>query len=201
MTQSFSEASIGPRIDLQEFRLPPHVGRRLATLFDHDEPITSGDEWVTAMRQALEANRGRAPTEADLCHAEDGAHTVDIGGERQSFVCVLDPLIVSFLRGEPGRVESETPEDDGGVTVDITADGAVADPADAVVSLGVSHHVGDEPPTPETVYRQVCGYIHVFGSAEEYERWADGVDAATTSVTVDTGVAVARELATALFEN
>lgn len=200
--QSFPSDSIGPEMTLDAFRLPPHVGDRLATLFGCAEPITDGSEWVDAMRSALTAQRDDAPTEADLCHAADGAHTIEIEGERESFVCVLDPLVLPFLCGAPGRIESTTPSGDDRVTVQIDADGAAATPETAVVSLGISHHV-DEATTPTltTVYRQVCGYIHVFPTPAAYERWAGEVEAATTSVPVETGVAVARELATTLFDS
>jgi len=199
-SQSFTDRGIGPVLELTEFRLPPHVGARLATLFGSEEPITSGSEWVREMRAAFTRQDGDPPTEDALCHADDGAHSVTIDGERDAFVCVLDPLIVPFLRDEPGRVESTTPEDGRTVTIDIDENGATATPESAVVSLGISRHVEADTATPETVYRQVCGYIHIFTTPVEYERWADGVEAATTSVSVETGVGLARELATALFD-
>lgn len=196
-----SDTTIGPEMRLADLRLPPHVGARLSTLFGRSEPIIEGDEWVGAMHAAIETECERAPTEADLCHASDGNHAVVIDGKRESFVCVLDPLIVPFLRAEPGRIESTTPEDGRAVTIEVTSEGVTVTPEETVVSLGVSHHVAaDEQPTPETVYRQVCGYVHAFASPAEYERWATGVDAATTTVSAETGVAVARELSTALFE-
>lgn len=199
--QIFTDGRFGPQIDLDDFRLPPHVGARLAALFGHETPITSGAEWVDEMRSTLETQQGRTPTEADLCHAEDGAHSVETGDDRLSFVCVLDPLIVPFLRDEPARIESVTPQDEERVVIDIDTDGMTVSPDSAVVSLGVSDHVDEETtPSLETVYRQVCGYIHVFATVDEYERWADDVDAATTSLPAETGVAVARELATALFD-
>jgi len=67
---------------------------------------------------------------------------------------------------------------------------------DAVVSLGVSRDAGgDGPPRQEDIYTETCPYIHVFASVDEYERWAGKTDAATTSLPVETGVAIARELA------
>ncbi|PSP93234.1 hypothetical protein BRC91_10480 [Halobacteriales archaeon QS_4_62_28] len=199
-SQSFTDRRIGPELDLEGFRLPPHVGARLATLFGRDTPITTGSEWVQAMRTVFTEEFDRFPSEDALCRAEDGAHSVTIDGDRDTFVCVLDPLIVPFLRDEPGRIESTTPEDGATVTIDIDDGGTTATPESAVISLGLTHHVEADSATPETVYRQVCGYIHVFAAPAEYERWADNVEAATTSVPVETGIGLARELAAVLFD-
>jgi len=45
----------------------------------------------------------------------------------------------------------------------------------------------------------VCPYIHVFEDETEYETWAAATEAATTSVPVETGVALAGGLAEQLF--
>ncbi|MFB6087930.1 MAG: organomercurial lyase [Haloarculaceae archaeon] len=201
-TRSLDTERIGPELTLSELRLPPHVGERLATLFDRDGRFETGAEWVAAIREASEATEGRPPTVDDLCTMPDGAHSVSLEGddETTSFVCVLDPLAVPFLEDRPGTVRSTTPEDGEDVTVEIATDDATATPSNAVVSLGVARDVDAETSVShEGIYREVCPYIHVFASVDEYERWADGVDAATTSVPVDTGIALARELAGALF--
>jgi len=152
-------------------------------------------------RRASERTQDDLPTEADLCYVDDGDHSVDIDGETASFVCVLDPLAVPFLRDEPGIIRSKTPEDGDSITIDVESDGVTADAEDAVVSLGVSRDAGgDGPPRQEDIYTETCPYIHVFASVDEYERWAGKTDAATTSLPVETGVAIARELARELFD-
>ena len=45
----------------------------------------------------------------------------------------------------------------------------------------------------------MCPYIHVFEDETEYETWAAATEAATTSVPVETGVALAGGLAEQLF--
>lgn len=51
------------------------------------------------------------------------------------------------------------------------------------------------------VVRDYADDFHgVLASVAEYEQWANTVDAATTSVPVDVGVAIARELTQELFE-
>lgn len=198
---TFDGDEIGPALDLADLALPPGVGEGLARLHGRDEPVETGAEWVEAMRSSFAATAGGQPTEADLCHADDGPHSVRVGDESASFVCVLDALMVPFVRGRPGTVRSAAPGGGGRVEIDVRAGGAVATPADAVVSLGVARNgSSDAPVAPERVYAEVCPYIHAFTSAGAYERWAGGVDAATTSVPVETGVAIARELAAELVE-
>jgi hypothetical protein len=185
---------IGPKLRLESLALPPHVGERLGQLHGTDR-IERGAEWVTEIHASVRETEGRRPTIEDLCTREGGAHSVEIDGETNSFVCVLDPLMIPFLQNAPGTVRSETPED-GAVVVEVGASGATADPETAVVSLGVSHDVATSGAvTPETVYSEVCPYIHAFQTAAAYERWDRSVDAATTSVSIRTGVALARELA------
>ena len=198
---TFDGDGIGPELNLAAERIPPHVGERLAAMYGRDGRFETYAAWVSAIRTASDRTRDDPPTTDDLCHVEDGDHTVEIAGESHSFVCVLDPLALPFLRQTPGTVRSVTPEDGESITVDVTADGATVDTDGAVVSLGVSRESDVEgTPTTEDVYAETCPYIHAFASVDEYERWADGVDASTTSVPAETGVAIARELARELFE-
>lgn len=199
-SETFDSVSIGPELELANETIPPHIGKHLATLYDLDEPIESWAEWVDAIRTASERTQDEPPTEDDLCYIEDGDHTIEIDGETESFICVLDPLAVPFLRETPGAIHSITPEDGEAITIDVEEDGVTVDTDGAVISLGVSRDVDVEgTPTHEDIYAESCPYIHVFASVDEYERWATGVNAATTSVPVDTGVAIARELARELF--
>lgn len=191
---------LGYGLDLDDFDLPPDVAANLGTLFGSDPPETAG-EWVDEMRAAKQARDGRLPTAEDLCTTDDGRHAFVGRNYRQEYVCVLDPLVVPFLRDEPGAVRSTTPLWEETVEIGVAADGIARSHSDAVVSIGVSDHVdADGDPTLERIYRQVCGYIHVFADGEEYEAWAEDVDAATTSVPVSTGISLAGTLAATLFE-
>jgi hypothetical protein len=201
MTESRLDAdSIGPQLDLDDVALPPAVGERLAALLGRESRIDTCAEWAAAMRSALADSAGRTPTVEDLCTSDDGDHAFEGTGERQSYACVLDPLIYPFLTDAPGTVRSETPVRGETVEIEI-GDGAAISHDEAVVSLGVSDRAGTvDDVTVETVYRQVCGYVRVFADREEYEQWAADAAAATTAVPVDEGVAIARELAATLFE-
>lgn len=197
---------IGPELSLEGVALPPAVGERIGQLFGTDERPRTVADWMTVTRATLGDSYDRQPTVEDLCTSDDGAHTfVDDGGEdgddtSQSYVCVLDPLVYPFLTGESGTIRSTTPVRGATVAFDV-GDGVAVSHEDAVVSIGVSDHVDAvEELTLDTVYRQVCGYVQTFEDREEYETWADGVEAATTPLDAREGVAVARELASALFD-
>ena len=198
---------IGPELSLEGVALPPAVGERIGQLFGTDERPRTVADWMTVTRATLGDSYDRQPTVEDLCTSDDGAHTfVDDGGEdgddtSQSYVCVLDPLAYPFLVDEPGTVRSETPVRENEVVFEVGRDGVTVTPGDAVVSVGVSDHVDAvETVTFETVYRQVCGYIHAFEDEAEYEQWAGEVEAATTSLPAEEGVALAREIAVTLFD-
>lgn len=200
-TTTFDTDSIGPRIDLAEITLPPHVGAQLASLYGRAERFATADEWAVAVRESTTAVQGRTPTVEDLCYLDDGLHTVERGGESDSFVCVLDPLVVPFIESRPATIRSVTPEDEATVTFDVGTDGVSVEPIGAVISLGAARTgATDDPLSPERIYQETCPYIHAFASPAEYDRWAAGVDAATTSVPAATGVAIARGLAETLFD-
>jgi len=211
--------SIGPKLSLADVALPPAVGERFGRLYGVEDPPRTAADWIAVTRDRLSSQREgqgqeQRPTVEDLCTSDDGAHTfVGEGGRdsgsvtdgdathSQSYVCVLDPLAYPFLVGEPGTVRSETPVRDAEVVFEVGRDGLAVTPDTAVVSLGVSDHVDAvEDVTVETIYRQVCGYIHAFEDEAEYEQWKAGVEAATTSLPAEEGVAVAREIALTLFD-
>lgn len=193
----------GPTIDLADVTLPADVARGLAALYGTDEPIRDAAAWTDANRTAIRDTQGRTPTVEDLCTTPDGAHTFaprNGDDERQDYVCVLDPLAYPFLADVPGTITSRTPVRGEEIEVDVSEDGVAVSHPDAVISLGVSDHADpDAPVTLETVYRQVCGFVHLFADEDEYETWAADADAATTSVPVATGVGLATGLADALF--
>ena len=193
-------SEIGPRLQLRDVTLPGSVGEELARAYGSEQPIETGAAWVETMTDALADEVGRTPTADDLCTSPDGDHTFVGDSEEQSYICVLDPLIYPFLTDTPGTVRSETPVRGETVEVEIGETAATATHDDAVVSLGAAA-TGDpsDPVTFERVYRQVCGYVHIFADRAEYDQWAADVDAATTTVPVAEGIAVARELTTALF--
>lgn len=191
---------IGPKLSLDEVAIPAAIGDRMARLYGVDDRPESAADWIAITRTEL-GSQGHEPTVADLCTSPDGTHTFEGGAESQSYVCVLDPLAYPFLVDEPGTVRSETPVREAEVAFEIGTDGVTVTPDEAVVSLGISDHVDAVGTvTFETVYRQVCGYIHAFEDEAEYEQWAADVEAATTPLPAGEGVALAREIALTLFD-
>lgn len=199
-SETIDSESIGPQLSLEDVDLPAGVSERFRTLYGVDDELRTAADWMAVTRRELAAAHGRTPTVKDLCTSEDGAHTF-VGEGSQSYVCVLDPLAYPFIADEPGTVRSETPVRGAEVTFEVGRESVAVTPETAVVSVGVSDHVdaaGDA--TLETVYRQICGYIHAFEDEAEYEAWAADAEAATTPLPAEEGVAVAREIARTLFE-
>ena len=202
-TNEIDADGIGPRIDLADVAIPADVGRRLQTLYGSDEPPDSAAEWVSQMRAAIDREYDRTPTVEDLCTTDDGAHAFRsaTGDHRQEYVCVLDPIAYPYLTDTPGTITSVTPVRDTEVSVAVDRDGVTTSHDDAVVSIGVSDYVDQvERVSLEAVYRQVCGYVQTFEDQSEYEEWAETAEAATTSVSLPTGIGLAGALSQALFE-
>lgn len=204
MSESTLEAtSIGPTIDLADVPLPPDVGENLQTLYDTEDPPRDAAHWIRVTREEIESRRGRKATVEDLCAASDGDHRfwAADGEHSQAYMCVIDPLAYPFITDTPGTIESRSQVRDEAITVELGADGVAVSHPDAVVSIGVSDHVDTvDEVTPEVIYRQVCGYIHLFTDRAEYETWAADAEAATTSVDVETGIGVSKAIADVLFE-
>lgn len=199
--QSRDIGGIESNQSLETVELPADVAEQMATLYGTDGAPRTVRAWVDEVRAATEDALGRPPTVDDLCATDDGAHAFVGDDERQEYVCVLDPLAYAFLTGTPGTVRSTTPVRGADLAIEVGRE-AVTVPSGAVASIGVSDAVeGGATPTLGRVYRQACEYIHLFANAAEYEAWAADVDAATTSVPAETGVAIARELSAALFDH
>lgn len=194
---------IGPQIDLGDVSIPADVGQQLQTLYGTDRRPATAADWVARTRDAIELTRNRTPTVEDLCTTEDGAHAFAAasGAFRQEYVCVLDPIAYPYVTDTPGTITTMTAVREAPTTIAIDGDGVETDRADALVSIGVADHVGSvERVTPEVVYRQVCGYVRTFADEREYEQWTDTVEAATTTVSLATGIAIAGAISTTLFD-
>jgi hypothetical protein len=199
VNQRIQPSQLGLELHLEQFRLPDDIAAGLGELYDAPPPETAA-AWVAMLRDRKHESDGEPPQIDDLCVADDGAHAFVVDEREQSYVCVLDPLVVPFLTDRPGTVRSTTPERGTTVEIPIGDDGVDYSHPDAVVSLGVADEVDCASCTSiEETYEQVCPYIHVFEDESEYEAWATTTEAATTSVPVETGVALAGALAETLF--
>jgi hypothetical protein len=191
--------TLGLELALEQFRLPEDIAAGFGQLYGSEPPET-GAAWVQLLRDRKREADGEPPSVEDLCTTDDGAHAFVGDDLTQSYICVLDPLAVPFLTDRPGTIRSTTPKRGTKVEIAVGGDGVDYSHPEAVVSLGVADETDCEScVTIEETYEQVCPYIHVFADESEYESWAATTDAATTSVPVETGVALAGAFAETLF--
>jgi hypothetical protein len=198
-TTAIGTDALGLDLTLEQFRLPDDIAAGFGELYGSDPPETAA-AWVQLLRDRKREADGEPPTVEDLCTTDEGAHAFVGDDLTQSYLCVLDPLAVPFLTDRPGTIRSTTPERARNIEITVGPDGVDYSHPAAVVSLGVADETDCEScATIEETYQQVCPYIHVFEDQAEYESWAATTDAATTSVPVETGVALAGALAETLF--
>ena len=199
VAKQITPSELGVELALEGFQLSDDIGAGLGRLYHSDAPRTAA-EWVTLLRDHKRDIDSEPPSIEDLCTTDDGAHAF-LGDEReQSYICVLDPLAVPFLTDRSGTIRSTTPEHGETVEITVGPDGVSYSNPGAVVSVGVADETDcADCTTIEETYKYVCPYIHVFADEAEYETWAAETDATTTSVPVETGVALAGALAENLF--
>jgi hypothetical protein len=133
-----------------------------------------------------------------LCHTdEETGHWGEMDGERYHFACFYDAVIMAAIADEPVDIHTESPDGDvieahslGGVDLSVT-------PESAVFSFGISTDVvtGDDGPTLQDGYQAVCPYVKAFPNREDYEAWAETVDAATVAMPLVGATELARALA------
>ena len=149
-----------------------------------EAPSTLGD-WIDALARVAE--RDGIALDADaLCTTEESPHRATVDGESQHYACVQDPLVLPFLLDGAGpvTVQTESPESGDRITLTVTADRIETEPRGVVLSFGVDADLEgpDGRASPALAYRSFCPYGHAFVTRDEYERWADGVDAHTMAV-------------------
>lgn len=184
---------------LDEQDVPPDLADAMQTAFGLDEPPATLHDWIAATSRLLD-DSGLSVGVDDLCTTEESRHVASVDGDDQHFRCVLDALLVPFLApGEPPvRVRSRSPVSGDVVELSVGRDAVEATPPDAVLSFGFADGVEVPDPAdvdPALAYEWVCPYINAFPSRDEYDRWADATEAATTALPFDAGLELARALA------
>lgn len=150
---------------------------------------------------------------ADLCHtAAETPHRATMGDETYRFRCFFDGVVLAHLADERVAVRTESPAGDP-IGLEASPDGTLGvTPADAVMSFGVAATAAADGPdagvgsddavdgapsvdgaTPEEL--AICPYVRAFPARDDYERWAEGVDAPTVGLPLAAGVAFAAALA------
>lgn len=177
--------------------LPAALADAVAAAFETtDSPRTLGDVADVAARRI---DGSDVEGYEALCVTESSRHAARIGEETEHFACVLDTLVVPFLREaeEAVEVRSESPVSDSAVELLVDREGVAATPESAVLSFGVATDLpppDERRPLPRFAYGALCPYVQAFPDRAEYEEWADRTDAATTALSPATGHALARRL-------
>ncbi|MFB6136983.1 MAG: organomercurial lyase [Halobacteriaceae archaeon] len=178
--------------------IPRPLGENLRVALGLAERPETFADWVDALF-AVAARDDLAVGPDLLCTTEDSPYRAQFDGRVQHYQCVQDPIILPFLADDVDAVDIDTasPLDGEPVRLRVTTEGIDADPSAVIVSVGVAADVDPPPadgPSAITAYGNVCPYGHVFADREEYERWAETVDAHT----MPTSIADTSELARAI---
>lgn len=178
--------------------IPIALGERLQLALGLDERPEIFADWVNAMSQI--ADRDDITVDLDmLCSTEESPHRAQFNGETVFYQCVQDPIIAPFLADEIDSIEIQTqsPMSDEVIELTVTKSGISSSPSNAVFSFGVDATV-EEPPenvvSPIVAYELFCPYGHAFPSFDEYEEWADEVNAVTMAISLEDTFELARSI-------
>ena len=178
--------------------IPEALGEQIRRVLGLDQRPDVFSDWVEALARIAERDGFEMNMDA-LCTTADSPHQARFGDESKYYRCVQDPIIVPFLVDDVDTVEIETrsPVSDSPIELVVTEEGIDSAPADAVFSFGVDASV-DGPPdagvSPAFAYGRFCPYGHAFPSEQEYEEWAEEVDAYTMAVSMSDTFEWARAL-------
>lgn len=180
--------------------IPPSLADSIQSAFDEEERPSTLDDWVTVITRLLDEADISVGVE-ELCTASESRHVAGIDGTDRHFHCVLDTLVLPFLRPEasPLAVRSRSPDGDDMIELTVSPETIEVTPAEAVMSFG--HADGLDVPDPDDIdpalaYRSICPYINAFPTRAAYERWAEETpDAATMAISFPQGLELARALA------
>lgn len=163
--------------------------------FVGEESVATLGEWVTVVRE--QTGGGSMSLEA-LCHSDESTgHWGEMNGERYHFTCFYDAVIMAAIAEEPVNIRTESP---GGEVIEarsLAGRDLSVTPESAVFSFGISTDVvtGDDGPTLQDGYEAVCPYVKAFTNREDYEEWAETVDAATVAMPLGGATEIASALA------
>ena len=185
----------------RETNIPVAVGERLQTALRLDERPRTLTEWGEAMGDIVSREDIDVGLNA-LCTTDQSPHRARFDGTTQHFVCVQDAFIVPYVVSDVETVDitTESPVSGERIQVTVTDNEVTTDPAEAVMSVGVAADIS-EPATdadsPEIAYGKICPYGHAFLNREEYEQWADTVDAVTMVAPLEDAFQLARTIGNA----
>ena len=178
-----------PSSTYRELEIPPTVADQLQTAFALPRPPTTLGDWVT-ITSAVAEDVGLTVGMETLCTTETSRHEATIDDETRYFHCVLDALVIPFLRetDEPVTIRSESPVSGTVVEIQAGQDSLTVDPPDALMSFGVA--IGVDASDADDVdlslgYEWFCPYTNAFLTGSEYEEWDLQIDAVTMAIPID----------------
>lgn len=181
-----------------ETDIPATVGKKLQVAHRLDDRPQTLTEWGQAIGDIVRREDIDVGLSA-LCTTDTSPHKARFDGTTQHFVCVQDAFIVPYVVDNTETVEITTESPVRGEQIDVTVagDAVETDPAGAVMSVGVETDVSEPPAdtdSPAIAYGSICPYGHAFVDREEYEQWAETVDAVTMVAPLEEAVQLARAI-------
>lgn len=197
ITTSSDPTRIDPDVEPATVTLPSALGDRIAAFFGVEQ-VATGTDWIDALETGMEPT-GETFSLDDLCTTDASPHVIEIAASEQAYQCVIDPLLVPFVTGDPATVRSVCPVTDEEIVIEVDADGVRAQPETAFFSLGIAEsaveRAGDPPHSPASTYEAFCPYVNAFASKGAYEEWAATTGAVTARVPLEYGVTLVGALA------
>lgn len=187
-------------VSLEDQDVPPDLAARLGAAFGLDESPATLEDVVTLLTAFLDDSDCSVGID-NLCTASTSRHEARIDGDRRYFHCVLDTVLLPFVRpGEtPVEVRSASPQSEEVVELTVSRDDLEVRPHAAVMSFGLADELSVPDAAvvdPTTAYTSLCPYINAFPSRAMYEKWDGKTPEATTmAVSFPTGLELARQLA------
>lgn len=135
-------------VSLKEHDVPPDLAETVETAFGLDDSPGTLDDLVTVMTRFIDKSNRTVGVD-DLCTASESRHVARFDGTSRYFHCVLDTLLLPFLRPEatPVEVRSRIPQvdsDHDADTVELTVsrEDVLVRPPTTVMSVGLAGGLG-----------------------------------------------------------
>lgn len=187
------------RSQIADRPMPDDVAETFAVALGLASPPATLGDWIDLTAKRLDA-AGISFGVEELCLTETSPHRARIDDEAYFFDCVLDTLLLPFVRDDSDEVDVRTRSPVSGTVIEatVTPHRITVDPPDAVMSFGIS---GDAGPPEEcdgvlaSGLVQFCPYINAFADRAEYDRWAaETNEAVTMALPLEDGFALASAL-------
>lgn len=178
--------------------IPAALGEQLQRVQGLADPPRTLTEWGAAIGDIVGQEDVDVGLQA-LCTTDESPHRARFDGRTQHFVCVQDAFIVPAVvdGADTVDIETESPVSGDRISIEVDGDDVITDPPDAVMSIGVEAGLSEDAVDGEArslSYGMICPYGHAFVDREEYEEWAESVEAVTMVAPLSGAVRLARAI-------